>query len=264
MSLVVVTGAPGNSGVTTSTLMLTALVPEGQQVAMLECDPSGGDVLGWLNSTGSPSWVSAVASPNRSWDGFCRHMQQLPSGQKVMAAPPRSGRAALTVSEAADRFGTMLSALSDVVVFADCGRATEISQWHRLADVVVVQVRQEVGSAYATVSRVERTIELVRRLQQARCRVRLLVVGERPYSPGEIAEMVDVELLGAVPVDANAAALVAGAWTIGKGPGRSRLAKAFRPIAARLVDEATSPDGIANEVREAGGAGAVVESGEVT
>jgi MinD-like ATPase involved in chromosome partitioning or flagellar assembly len=249
MSLVVVAGAPGNNGVSTSTMMLTALAPQGQSVAMAECDPSGGDVAGWLNSSGHPSWVSAIASPDRSWETFCRHMQKLPSGQRVMVAPARSVRAATAVTEAADRYGKMLSALSDVVVFADCGRTTELTRWHQLADLVVVQVRQEAGSAYATVSRVDRTIELVRRLQQAHSRVRLLVVGERPYASAEIAELAEVELLGSVPDDANAAALASGAWTIGKGPGRSRLAKAFGPIAARVVDQVTNPAGTPGRVR---------------
>jgi MinD-like ATPase involved in chromosome partitioning or flagellar assembly len=253
VSLVVVAGAPGNTGVSTSTLLLTALAPQGQSVAMIECDPSGGDMSSWLDSSGHPSWVSAIASPDRSWESFCRHMQKLPSGQRVMVAPAQSARAATAVSEAADRYGKMLSALSDVVVFADCGRTTETTQWHRLADLVVVQVRQEPGSAYATVSRIDRTIELVRRLQQARGRVRLLVVGERPYAPAEIAELADVELLGSVPDDANAAALASGAWTIGKGPGRSRLAKAFGPIAARVVDEVTNREGKAGQVYGSGG-----------
>ena len=244
MSLVVVTGAPGNGGVTTSTVLLAALTPEAQAVAVAECDPSGGDIAGWVNSTGNPSWVTAVAGADRSWEGFARHTQALPSGQRVMLAPARSVRAAAAVGEAAERFGKMLSALSDVVVFADAGRATEVTLWHRLADVVVVVVRQETGSAYATVARVDRTIELVRRLQQAGCPLRLLVIGERPYSAADVAAMAGVDLIGAVPDDAPAAGLVSGAWSIGKGPGRSRLAKAFRPISACLVDVVTDPAGV--------------------
>lgn len=253
MSLVVLTGAPGNAGVTTSTVLLAALTPEGQSVAAAECDPSGGDVAGWLSSTGNPSWVTAVAGADRSWEGFARHTQALPSGQRVMLAPSRSALAAVVVNEAAERFAKMLSALSDVVVFADAGRATEVTAWHRLANVVVVVVRQESASVYATVARIDRTIELVGRLQQAGCRLRLLVVGERPYTSGDIAGHVGVELLGSVPDDAPAAALVAGAWSIGKGPGRSRLAKAFRPIAERLVDEVTDPVGVAAGVHAARG-----------
>lgn len=243
MSLIVVTGAPGNSGVTTSTVAFAATAPEGQSVVMAECDASGGDVAGWMNSTGNPSWVSAVASSDRSWDGFCRHLQKLPSGQRVMLSPARSARAEAAVGEAGDRYGAMLSALSDVVVFADCGRMTEITAWHRRADLVVVQVHQESSSAYATVARIDRTIEVVRRLQQVANRVGLLVVGDRPYPPSEIADMADAELVGVVPHDPSAAAVVAGAWSLGKAPGRSRLVKAFRPISARLIDEVTDPYG---------------------
>ena len=250
MSLIAVTAAPGNSGVTTSTVALSSTVPEGQAVVMAECDPSGGDIAGWIDNTGNPSWVTAVAAGDRSWDGFCRHLQKLPSGQQVMLSAASSARAEASVGEAGDRFAAMLAALSDVVVFADCGRLTEITAWHRRADLIVVQAHQEPSSGYATVARVDRTIEVVKRLKQARCRVGLLVVGERPYRPEEIAGFAHVELVGSVPHDASAAATVSGAWSLGKGPGRSKLVKAFRPISARLVDAVTDPEAPATPVGE--------------
>ena len=248
MSLVVVTAAPGNPGVTTTALALTATAGERDDAIMAECDPSGGDVAGWIGGAADPSWVSAVASADRSWAGFCRHLRSLPSGQQVMLAPSWSAHAEATIDEAADRFGPLLASLTDALVVADTGRCVAPTAWHRRADEVVVVVRQEPASAHATVPRIDRSVELVRRLQAVARQVGVLVIGSRPYDPAEIAETADAPLVGAVPHDPGAAALLSGAWSLGRGAGRSRLVKAFRPVAAELVDRVTTTSGRSMDV----------------
>ena len=179
MTLVVLHEAPGTSASTTSSLALAALAPQGQQTLVLECDASGGDLIGWADLTGNPSWSSAVSGADRSWAGMLRHLQRLPSGLHVMAAPTNASRARTVVAEAAERFAPMVSSLSDVVAFADCGRTTESNGWLRSADLVVVLLRQS-ASVGATVARVDRTTEIVASLGSSRSG--LVVVGERPVS----------------------------------------------------------------------------------
>ena len=161
-----------------------------------------------------------------------RQLQELPSALSVMLAPSSPSRAATVITEAADRFAPMVSALDDVVAFADCGRTTERSGWIDAADLVVVLVRQA-ASAGATVTRIDRTVELARSLSP-RNHVGVVVIGERPYAPVDIAATVGLALLGVLPDDGPGAALAAGAWTIGKGANRTPLARSARQLSATI------------------------------
>ena len=235
MTLVVLHEAPGTSASTTSSLALAALAPQGQQTLVLECDASGGDLIGWADLTGNPSWSSAVSGADRSWAGMLRHLQRLPSGLHVMAAPTNASRARTVVAEAAGRFAPMVSSLSDVVAFADCGRTTESNGWLRSADLVVVLLRQS-ASVGATVARVDRTTEIVASLGSSRSG--LVVVGERPYPPTDIAAAIGCELFGVLADDPTGAALASGAWTVGRGAMRTALARSAAALSPDLIDRA--------------------------
>ncbi len=236
MTLIVLHEAPGTSASTTSSLALAALAPKGQQTLVLECDASGGDLIGWADLTGNPSWSSAVSVADRSWAGMLRHLQRLPSGLHVMAAPTNASRARTVVAEAAERFAPMVSSLSDVVAFADCGRTTESSGWLRSADLSVVLLRQS-ASVGATVARVDRATEIVASLDRSRSG--LVVIGERPYAPADIAAAVGCELFGVLADDPAGAALASGAWTVGRGAMRTALARSAAALSADLIDRAS-------------------------
>lgn len=231
MTLIVLQQAPGTSASTTSALALAALAPQGQQTLLLECDASGGDVVGWADLTGNPSWSTAVSGADRSWAGMFRHLQRLPSGLHVMVAPTNASRARPVLAEAAERFAPMVASLSDVVAYADCGRATESNGWLRSADLVVVLIRQS-ASVGATVARVDRTTEIVDSLDRSRSG--LVVVGDRPYPPADIAAAVGCELFGVLA----GAALASGAWTVGRGAMRTALARSAMTLSADLIDRA--------------------------
>jgi len=232
MTLVALCEAPGTSASTTAALALAALAPVGRPTLVLECDPSGGDLAGWAGLHGNPSWSSAVSAPDRSWSGLYRHLQELPSALSVMLAPSSPSRAASVIPDAAERFAPMVSALDDVVAFADCGRSAGPSGWVDAADLVVVLVRQA-ASAGATVTRIDRSVELARSLQRSR-RAGVVVIGERPYAPSDIAVTIGLPLLGVLPDDGPGAALAAGAWTIGKGADRTPLARAASKVSASI------------------------------
>jgi hypothetical protein len=250
MSLVALCEAPGTSVSTTVGLLVASSMPAGQPVVFAECDPSGGDLAGWARLYATPSWRSAVAAGDRSWSGLQSHVQHLPSGLSVLVSPSRAAEARVVVREAESRFAPMLAAMSDVAVVADCGRVVDgAPAWTRSAAFVLLLVRQAGTSAAATVARVDRAVEVAGLLHQTAGRVGLVVVGGRPYQPGEIAEMVDCDLLGVLPEDPAGAGLVAGAWTVGRGPSRSPLARAARPIAARIVESLAAGSPVAGGVR---------------
>ena len=234
MSLVAICEAPGTSASTTTVLALAAFAPAGRPAMVLECDPSGGDLAGWAGLHGDPSWSSAVAAPDRSWPGVYRHLQELPSGLSVMLAPSSASRAATVVTEAARRLAPMVGQLDDVVAFADCGRTITSSPWCDAADLVVVLVRQG-PAAGSTVPTIDRTTELRQPLPSS-SHIGLVIVGERPYPPAEIAAAVRLPLFGALPIDAPGAALAAGAWTVGRGASRTPLARAAGVVSGTIVE----------------------------
>ncbi len=235
MSLVAICEAPGTTASTTTALALAALAPADTPTIMLECDTSGGDVAGWASLAGSPSWSSAVSGADRSWQGVYRNLQCLPSDLHVMIAPPAADQASTVVSHAAERFGPMLSELAEVLAVADCGRTIGSTPWLEQSNVIVVLIRQAVSPS-ATLTRIDRTVDLCRNLTAVPVPVVLAVVGRHPYDAVEIARAARCPLLGVLPEDPTGAALASGAWTVGRGASRSLLAREARTLSARLLD----------------------------
>jgi hypothetical protein len=142
----------------------------------------------------------------------------------------------VVVREAAGRFVPLLAGLSDTVVFADCGRVTgDLPTAVVQAAVTVVVVRQA-GSAAGTVSRIDKASVLVDRIRDLGGMVQVLVIGDSPYRPVEIAAHLGVGLLGVLPEDPTGASTVTGVSP------RSGLMRAAGPIAATLISQVDEPD----------------------
>jgi hypothetical protein len=244
VSVVALLGSAGTAASTTTSLLFAATAPVGQSTLFAECDSSGGDVAAWCELRESPGWASAVAAGDRTWAGLRAHLQQLPSGLAVLCAPTRGRQARVVVREAAARFGLLLDSAPDVVTFADCGRVDdEVPVWTVRARLVVLLVRQAATSTGATVARVDRAAETFELLRGLDADLGLVVIGARPYPPDQVAAAAGAELLGVLPEDPVGAGLAAGGWTLGRGAGRSALARAARAVSARLVERvaASSP-----------------------
>jgi hypothetical protein len=242
-NLVAMCEAPGTAAATTTAMAVASSFPTGQSVVLAECDGSGGDVAAWAQLREAPGWATAVTDSDRSSTALFTHVQQLPSGLRVLVAPTRPKVAGPALREAAARFGPVLASLPDVVTVADCGRtAGDPSPWLGLAALVVLLVRQS-SSAGATVARVDRAGELFERLQASNGAAGVVVVGAHPYPPAEVAAAVGGDLWGVLPEDPVGAGLVAGAWTLGRGAARCGLARAARPLAVGLLDRLSGPAG---------------------
>lgn len=237
MTTVAVFTAAGSSGATTTALLLASSMPAGQAVLLAECDPSGGDVAAWAELRDTPGWATAVAAGDRSWSGLQMHTQQLPSGLHALVAPVASAQAEVVVRGAADRFGSLLRALSEVIVISDCGRMTsDAPSWVLQADFALVVLRQSEWSATATVARVDRTRAAAVTLQERGVPVEMLLIGARPYSADELVSVVGCEMFAGLPEDARGASMVSGGWAIGRGASRSPLARAARPLGGALAE----------------------------
>lgn len=237
MTVVAVCQAGGTSASTTTSVLLAAMLPRTHPAFVAECDPAGGDIASWAQLPAAPGWSTAISGTDRNWSAIIDHTQELPSGLRVMAAPARPSQARAAVLEAAAGFAGVLGLMPEVVTVADCGRVElDAPIWARSAQLTLLLIRQATVSAQATVSRVDRTIEVLEVLRGACRQVGVVLIGGSPYPASEVSSALGVELFGVLPEDAVGAGLVCGGWTLGKRASRSPLAKAAGPLGRRVVE----------------------------
>ncbi len=237
MTIVAVCAAGGTTASTTTSLLLAALLPRSYPAFMAECDPAGGDVAAWAQLPVEPGWSTAISGADRNWSAIVDHTQELPSGLRVMTAPARPSQARAAVIEASTGFSGLLGRMPEALMIADCGRVElDAPIWTRASQLTLLLLRQATVSAQATVARVDRTIEALEVLRGSCRQVGVVLIGGSPYPASEISSVLGVELFGVLPEDAAGAALVCGAWTVGKRAARSPLAKAAGPLGAHVVE----------------------------
>lgn len=234
--IVALTAAPGSSGVTTTAVMLAAMLSERTPTLLAECDPTGGDIAAWAQLTPTPGWSTAISSADRNLTTVQRHAQTLPVGPAVMLLPSRAADARALVSEAAHGFAGPFAADTHTVVVADCGRMVEaVSPWVARADLTLLIVRQAEQSAPATVAIVDRSIEAFEVLQRSARRVGVVAVGAEPYPLAEVETVFGLRLSGTLPNDDVGAGLACGAWSVGRRARRTALARASGQLASTVL-----------------------------
>lgn len=204
MTIVAVTG----DCATTTSLALAATWPQdagvdGDELVMVvEADPDGGCLAGWLDAPATPSLatiVAATGSDGRVLQTIATMVHHTVSGIDVVTCPPR----ALAAHRAVDEAGVdVLPALAraDVLGVTDVGR-------HRpggpaaaleLAATIVLVHRQRRDSPGAAAVRLERLAESVEMFGSTSSVLVLALIGDRPFDPGEIVSFVDGTAPGAV------------------------------------------------------------------
>ena len=228
MTVIAITEAAGTSAATTTALGLAITWPGG--VVLVELDPSGGDLASWLDLSESRGIMTLAASPSSHDEtGLTTHAQQTAGGLPVIVAPMRSTEAAVAVPAAAARL-TNLVGQSDITIIVDLGRFNAAVL---PCDEMLVVVRQSPDSPHATVARIERTAEVVKRAT-ASAPTRLLVVGDVPYRPDDIARHLGIALAGTIALDPTGASLVAGRTATRKTLAKCRLLQCAAQVAADL------------------------------
>ena len=211
---------------TTTTVALAAGWPNGDDVIVLEADPSGGSLAAWLDTPSQPSLATIGANVGAdscrdlrsSFATFDAMAQHSGSGIRFVANAVRSRPAHRALDEAA---ATVLPALvaADSTVLADVGVhrvSIDRSPALDVSDVVVLVHRQDAASAAAATVRVERLVESVEDLARLDVEIVLTVIGNTPFEPSEIAAFVDDAVPGAIRTmtaladDPLAAATIAG------------------------------------------------------
>ncbi len=237
--------AKGSPGVTTTVLALAARWPEHREPFLIEADPSGGDIVARLASlegdaaglrdTPSTVQLAAASRSGLSATTLMQHAQRLPGLSEVRAlVSPASAFASTTaLSELvnADIAGH-LAALTNQDILVDVGTLHPTSPML----TVVRTARRLTVVARPTLESILHTRELVTALLSMSVRCDVLVIGDRPYSPFDVAEATGAELVGALPFDPIGAAALAGEARSAKILGRSRLIRAAAMVATSIAD----------------------------
>lgn len=231
--------AKGSPGVSTAALALTAAA--GDRGLLVELDPAGGSVECWTGATGEPGLIRVANGMRRAVEPemLLAHAVTAPPGVRSILAPTAGGLAESTIAMTGDRLVPVLAEL-DAMVMVDGGRwSRSQSTARRVAGCDVVGV-----VCAPTVEGVEAARWLIDPLSTTIAgHVALVLVGDRPYSPPEVAAVVGAPVVGVLawdPRGANAL-LTTGA---GRGWSRSAIARSARSMLDGLLSMASEAAGV--------------------
>lgn len=222
MTVVALGSARGAPGVTATALSLAAALPG----VLVEADLSGG-VLATRYSLGrEPGITTLVASARAGVDVDWRDHAQSAGGVPVLVGPDSAGIARALWERAGDRVANLLGRL-DATVVADLGRMVPPIPLAGSIDVGLLVVAPRAEHLLSASQRMSE-------LGQAARAVGVIVAGDGPYRPEEIAASLGADLFGVVPHDPRGADALEGRGGSARILARSRLARAGVELAASV------------------------------
>lgn len=242
MSVIALGSAKASPGVTTTAVALASVWPADREPVIVEADPDGGSLGAHFGVPAEPGLVSFAAAVRRSPDvdpggdggsdpegTLARHTRALPGEIPLLTGPPAAEQAHAALAAA----GTTLvrRGTGRVDLLLDCGRVGPRSPSLPLAceaDVLALVARPRLEEVHHLVHRVDVLRDQARHL----C---LITIGARPYTPSEVAEAIQLPLVGTIPEDARAAAALNGAPGSERRLVRSPLLRAAREAAHELA-----------------------------
>jgi hypothetical protein len=236
---------------TTTAVAIAAGWPIEIGAVVIEADPRGGSLAGWLDTPADPSLATIVATvgidATRDQRAVVDTVEAMThrsaSGIRFVANAVRARAAHRSVEEASFAVFPALVAAPSIMIadvgLHDAGRPP--SPALRVADVVVITHRQAHASAGAASVRVERLVELVEDLARLDTPLVLAVIGDTPFDPDEVAAFVDhavpdtITATATLADDALSAASIAGRRGVSaKRLRRLPLMRDASVLAARL------------------------------
>jgi hypothetical protein len=214
VTIVAVTG----DATTTTCVALAATWPAGDDVVVLEADPSGGSLTAWLDTPATPTLGTIVASAGTSAslaDTVSSMTHHSAAGIRFIAAPVRRIPARRAIDEAAALVVPLLAS-APTIVLADLGTASPVSPIVSWARTVVVVHRQTGRSAAAETVRLERLLERIEQVALHDADLVVAVIGTDPFEPHEIELLIESNLASraaahvVIADDALGAAVVCG------------------------------------------------------
>lgn len=224
MSLVLIGSVRGAPGVTTASLLVAGRL-DGSVLA--EADLAGGVLAVRYQLGREPGLTTLAAAGPIEPDGWRDHAQSA-GGVTVLVGPDAPEASESMWQRAGGRLGAVLSGI-DAPVVVDAGRLSGRTPLISAAALVVVLVRPIAEDLVALSHRLGAL-----RQPPGPVRVGVVLVGEGPYRPADVAGPLEVEVLGALPNDPGAAELLRGGGR-SSALRRSRLARAVVPLAATVT-----------------------------
>ncbi len=242
---------------TTTAIALAAAWTTSDEVIVLEFDPSGGSLAGWMDTPVVPSLSTFVATRSASrpdHDTSWRDVEALihgsAAGLRFIAAPTRTREAARSIGEAS---GSLLPLLASgpVTVLADVGHVRPsdgVPTVLGVASEIVMIHRQDPASPGAASVRLERLVESMEQIGTLGTSLHLAVIGADPFDAEEIATYVTdhasvtLDSTTTVAVDPLSAMVLGGRTGVSaKRLRRLPLHRSIAPLADRLAANMSRP-----------------------
>jgi hypothetical protein len=245
MTVVALGSVKASPGVTTSLLALAATWPASRRLLLVEADPDGGSLAARTDLPSEPGLTSLAAAARRTLGSgeLDRHTQPLPGGLPALVGPADADHASRALQIVGERLVTELRRDPGRDVLVDCGRLRASSPAAPMAagaDVLVLVARPRLDE-------LQHLRPALSRLTAAGAHPALLLVGDRPYPPAEVAHALRVQVLATLPHDPAAADLLSGQQRRGGRLERTALLRAARAVAEQLATTASPDDGGARE-----------------
>jgi hypothetical protein len=237
MSLLALAAAKASPGVTTTAVALAATWPVERRVLLMEADAGGGDLAAWFGLAVEPGLVSlatARRSTDRSLEG---HAQPLPGGLPVLPGPPGAEQATAALGLLPAELLAGLDGLEGTDVLADLGRLDPASPALPLAQAA----RLLVLVARPTLAELQHLAHRLAALREVCRALGVVLVGDGPYAPAEVAHTLGVEMVGTLPWDRHGAGLLAGGSAGMAALRRTGLVRAARTLADDLLGRLAPP-----------------------
>ena len=233
MSLVGLCSAHGSPGVTVTAVALAATWPEGRRCLLIEADPFGGVIGARYGLSDTPGLSSLAAIAQRGLDEATvhRHVQELPGGVAVVVGPGSADEAHAVLRDVAGPLTGWCATQNNLDIIVDCGRTAPASptlEFLAKADAVMVLVRPSIDQLRPAAHRVAALVA-------AGVTASMLLVGESPYRPDEVAATLTVDIEGVLAWDPRTAAVLEGARGTVRDLRRSPLVRSAATLAAKIA-----------------------------
>jgi hypothetical protein len=220
--------------VTTTALALAATWPEHRRCLLIEADPFGG-VIGAryrLGDTPGLSTLAAVARKGLDEEAVWRNVQRLPGGVAVLVGPASADEAHAVLRDVAGVLADWCTTQTNVDVVVDCGRigpAAPTVEMLVRADAAMVLTRPSLDQLRPAAHRLTA-------LKASGVEASLLLVGDSPYGPDEVASTLKAEVGGVIAWDPRTAAVLTGARGAVRDLRRSPLVRSAATLSDRLAN----------------------------
>lgn len=209
MSVLSLVSAHGSPGVTTTALALAATWPQHRRCIVVEADMSGGVIAARFGLADRPGLVSLSAAGRRGGLGddlVWEHTQNLPGGLPVLVGPPSPDESQVVLRDITEQLLGWATARSDLDVIVDGGRISTRSP----SSMPLLKAGPVMVVARPTVDQLRPAGIRCEGLKTAGAETFLLLVGDQPHGPIEVAAALHCPVVGVISCDPKTAAVLAG------------------------------------------------------